>query len=65
MVPVVINGKQRYIPNILDEIVKMWPPSSVIYRRNPPLIIIAVKDINLKGLSIKGLKIDGNNITYE
>ena len=63
MVPVVINGKQHYIANILDEIVKMWPPSSVIYRRNPPLIVIADKKINLKGLSIKGLKIDGNNIT--
>ena len=65
MVPIVINGKQHYVANILDEIVKMWPPSSVIYRRNPPLIVIADKKINLKGLSVKGLKIDGNNITYE
>ena len=64
-VPVVINGKQRYIDNIMDEIVKIWPPSSVVYRRNPPYVWVVDNKINLQGLNIKGIKIDGHELTYE
>ena len=62
--------KQRYVDNILDEIVKLFPESAVLYKAsNNPYIQIIDSRIDLSGLKIKGMKISQDSgvwtITYE
>ena len=64
MIPVTQNGQQRFIRNIMDEVVKMFPPSAVVYRRNPPLLVITDMKFNIDMLANHGFKINKRELTY-
>lgn len=64
MIPVTQNGQQKYIRNIMDDVVKMFPPSAVVYRRNPPLLVITDMKFNIDMLANHGFKINKRELTY-
>ena len=64
MIPVTQNGQQKYIRNIIDDVVKMFPPSAVVYRRNPPLLVITDMKFNIDMLANHGFKINKRKLTY-
>ena len=63
-IPVTQNGQQRFIRNIMDDIVKLFPPSAVVYRREPPLLVITDLKFNIDMLANHGFKIKNREITY-
>ena len=60
-VPVTIGGKQIYIRNIFEDIIKLFPVTSYIYRKNPPLLIITDNTIEIKKLNINGIRVSALN----
>ncbi len=63
-IPITQNGQQKYIRNIMDDVVKMFPPSAVVYRRKPPLLVITDLKFNINMLANHGFKINNREITY-
>ena len=63
-IPITQNGQQKYIRNIMDDIVKLFPPSAVVYRRKPPLLVITDLKFNIDMLANHGFKIKNREITY-
>ena len=63
-IPITENGQQKYIRNLMDDIVKLFPPSAVVYRRKPPLLVITDMKFNINMLANHGFKINDREITY-
>ena len=64
-IPITQNGQQRFIRNIMEDIAKMFPPSAIVYRSNPPLIVVTDLKYNIDMLSNNGFVVKGREITYE
>ena len=64
-IPITQNGQQKYIRNIMEDIAKMFPPSAIVYRSNPPLIVVTDLKYNIDMLSNNGFVVKGREITYE
>lgn len=63
-IPITENGQQKYIRNLMDDVVKLFPPSAVVYRRKPPLLVITDMKFNINMLANHGFKINDREITY-
>ena len=63
-IPITQNGQQTYIRNLMDDVVKLFPPSAVVYRRKPPLLVITDMKFNINMLANHGFKINDREITY-
>ena len=63
-IPITQNGQQKYIRNLMDDVVKLFPPSAVVYRRKPPLLVITDMKFNINMLANHGFKINDREITY-
>ena len=61
-IPITENGQQKYIRNLMDDVVKLFPPSAVVYRRKPPLLVITDMKFNINMLANHGFKINDREI---
>ena len=64
-IPITQNGQQRFIRNIMEDVAKIFPPSAIVYRSNPPLIVVTDLKYNIDMLSNNGFVVKGRHITYE
>ena len=64
MIPVTQNGQQTHIRNIMEDVLKLFPASSVVYRSNPPLLVITDMKFNIDMLANHGFKINNRELTY-
>ena len=64
-IPITQNGQQKYIRNIMEDITTLFPPSAIVYRRNPPLIVVTDLKYNIDMLSNNGFVVKGREITYK
>ena len=64
MIPVTQNGQQTHIRNIMEDVLKLFPSSSVVYRSNPPLLVITDMKFNINMLANHGFKINDRELTY-
>ena len=64
-IPITQNGQQRFIRNIMEDVAKIFPSSAIVYRSNPPLIVVTDLKYNIDMLSNNGFVVKGRHITYE
>ena len=48
----------------MEDVLKLFPASSVVYRSNPPLLVITDMKFNIDMLANHGFKINNRELTY-